>query len=161
MTEITVWRKRPVEVSAVQWTGGNIGDVFELTGCEYFDSVDAVDLLAEPDITAHVFDKLHSTWVGVKDGQWIIRGVKGEFYPCDDDVFAETYEAADADAPPPVGRGALEQLAAVAAKWEAEAVELAQQAKLHKGVAAAEMLAAAIAWRQAARALLAAIGAKP
>src|SRR5258707_3063226 len=61
MTEITVWRKRPVEVSAVQWTGGNIGDVFELTGCEYFDSVDAVDLLAEPDITAHVFDKLHST----------------------------------------------------------------------------------------------------
>src|SRR5258708_3745395 len=86
MTEITVWRKRPVEVSAVQWTGGNIGDVFELTGCEYFDSVDAVDLLAEPNITAHVFDKLHSTWVGVKDGQWIIRGVKGEFYPCDDDV---------------------------------------------------------------------------
>jgi len=27
-------------------------------------------------------------------GDWIIRGVKGEFYPCKPDIFAETYEAA-------------------------------------------------------------------
>lgn len=60
--------------------------------------------------------------------------------------------------PPPGSRDALEQLAA---GWERDAVELAQQARLHKGVASAEMLAAAIAWRQASRSLLAAIGAKP
>ena len=29
-------------------------------------------------------------------GDWIIRGVKGEFYPCRDDIFAATYEAVDA-----------------------------------------------------------------
>jgi hypothetical protein len=30
-------------------------------------------------------------------GDWVIRGVAGEFYPCRDDIFAETYErAADA-----------------------------------------------------------------
>jgi hypothetical protein len=28
-------------------------------------------------------------------GDWIIRGVKGEFYPCKPDVFAATYEPAD------------------------------------------------------------------
>lgn len=28
-------------------------------------------------------------------GDWIIRGVKGEFYPCKPDVFAMTYEAVD------------------------------------------------------------------
>ena len=28
-------------------------------------------------------------------GDWIIRGVKGEFYPCKPDIFAATYEAAD------------------------------------------------------------------
>ena len=28
-------------------------------------------------------------------GDWIIRGVKGEFYPCRDDIFAATYEPAD------------------------------------------------------------------
>lgn len=27
-------------------------------------------------------------------GDWIIRGVKGEFYPCKPDIFAETYEPA-------------------------------------------------------------------
>ena len=43
------------------------------------------------DIVAAVFDVLHETWVGVKKGQWIIRGTKGEFYPCDPEVFAEKY----------------------------------------------------------------------
>lgn len=28
----------------------------------------------------------------VEDGDWIIRGVKGEFYPCKDDIFRETYD---------------------------------------------------------------------
>lgn len=28
-------------------------------------------------------------------GDWIIKGVKGEFYPCKPDIFAATYEAAD------------------------------------------------------------------
>lgn len=28
-------------------------------------------------------------------GDWIIKGVKGEFYPCKPDVFAETYSPAD------------------------------------------------------------------
>jgi hypothetical protein len=28
-------------------------------------------------------------------GDWIIRGVKGEFYPCKPDIFAATYESAD------------------------------------------------------------------
>ena len=28
-------------------------------------------------------------------GDWIIRGVKGEVYPCKPDIFAATYESAD------------------------------------------------------------------
>ena len=28
-------------------------------------------------------------------GDWIIRGVKGELYPCKPDIFAETYEAVE------------------------------------------------------------------
>lgn len=84
-------RKRPVEVSAVRFTGDNYDDVWELTGPEAFaPQVAAVDA---PDIIAAVFDRLHATWVGVKAEQWIIQGVKGEFYPCDPDVFEETYEA--------------------------------------------------------------------
>lgn len=29
------------------------------------------------------------------DGDWIIRGVAGEFYPCKPDIFAATYEPAE------------------------------------------------------------------
>jgi hypothetical protein len=33
-------------------------------------------------------------------GDWIIRGVKGEFYPCKPDIFEATYEpVADGDSP--------------------------------------------------------------
>jgi hypothetical protein len=32
-------------------------------------------------------------------GDWIIRGVKGEFYPCKPDIFALTYEPADEEKP--------------------------------------------------------------
>ena len=91
------WRKKPVEVQAVQWTGDNADEIFEFAGCDHFDVLDEPDRANsdDPEATAAVFDKLHSTWVLVKDGQWIIRGVKGEFCPCDDEVFAATYEPAD------------------------------------------------------------------
>jgi hypothetical protein len=57
-----------------------------------FGAVHPDDRGDDPDVIAEVFDVLHSTWVGVKNGQWVIRGVQGEFYPCDPDVFAATYE---------------------------------------------------------------------
>lgn len=32
-------------------------------------------------------------WMHVSDGDYIIRGIQGEFYPCKPDIFAATYEA--------------------------------------------------------------------
>jgi hypothetical protein len=32
-------------------------------------------------------------WHVVTPGDWIIKGVQGEFYPCKPDIFAATYEA--------------------------------------------------------------------
>ena len=46
----------------------------------------------DPDVIASVYDKLHSTWVGVLKGQYIIRGLRGEYYPCDPEVFLDSYE---------------------------------------------------------------------
>jgi len=33
--------------------------------------------------------------VKAKPGEWLITGVRGEQYPCDDEIFRETYEPAD------------------------------------------------------------------
>lgn len=45
--------------------------------------------------TWEVYDALHNSWVTFELGDWIIKGVRGEFYPCKPDVFDETYEAVE------------------------------------------------------------------
>ena len=50
-----------------------------------------------------VYDELHQTWVKFGIGDWIIKGVKGEFYPCESETFAATYEPAPS-APPPASK---------------------------------------------------------
>lgn len=95
-TEPGRWRKKPVTVEAVRWTGVNLEEIYEFTGRDSFDKLDEQDRANcdDPEATATVFDKLHSTWILVYDGQWIIKGIKGEFCPCAEDVFRETYEPA-------------------------------------------------------------------
>ena len=90
------YRKRPIVVDTILWTGHNIDEVITFTGGDFL-LVDPSDGGFAPDITAQVYDELHDTWVGVKTGQRIIRGVHGEFYPIDVAVLAKTYEPADAD----------------------------------------------------------------
>jgi hypothetical protein len=34
-------------------------------------------------------------WYQIHDGDWIIKGIQGEFYPIKADIFEETYEALD------------------------------------------------------------------
>lgn len=45
----------------------------------------------------------------ISSGDWIIKGVKGEFYPCKPDIFAETYEVAPNPSPAPEVMGTPEQ----------------------------------------------------
>lgn len=91
------FRKRPIVVQAIQWTGDNEREIREWCGPGFFGVVAPEDRSDDPEITAEVLDTLHSTWVGVKTGQWVVRGVKGELYPIAEDVLAETYEPVAAD----------------------------------------------------------------
>jgi hypothetical protein len=90
-----VFRKRPVEVQAVQWTGGNAEELMDFAGSAFDAFEPGWRCGDDPEATAQVFDGLHSTWVLVYTGDWIIKGVRREFYPCRNDVFAETYETVD------------------------------------------------------------------
>lgn len=87
-------RKKPVEVTTIQWLGDNEADVQAFTGRDNFYALDPEDREGcdDPDATATVFDNLHNTWVLVYIGQHIVRGVRREFYPIAEDVLAETYE---------------------------------------------------------------------
>lgn len=86
--------KKPVAVRAMQWDGDNTDAVERFThgGFKAIPLEERTEKQRANDVYALVWDYLHSTWVGVKANQWIIEGVLGEFYPCDDDVFSDTYE---------------------------------------------------------------------
>lgn len=101
------FKSRPVEIEAIQFTMDYIQEVQAFCGFHQdasgVYSVQTFGLITNPDalvvdsygvvdIVAEVWDKLHNTWVGVKEGQWIIKGFKGEFYPCDPEIFDAKYE---------------------------------------------------------------------
>jgi hypothetical protein len=96
------FRKKPVVISAVQWTGVNVQEITEfLAGAELLPVRSALadvtlqklavfDYTATPPVlTIPTLEGDHRASVG----DWIIRGVKGEFYPCKPDIFSATYDA--------------------------------------------------------------------
>jgi len=81
------FRKKPVVIEAMQWTGG--GDVFAdiddwmgYTSMMWFHE-DNPNILVIPTLEGDMKASI---------GDWIIKGIKGEFYPCKPDIFEDTYE---------------------------------------------------------------------
>jgi len=84
------FRKKPVIINAIQFTGDAMEIVrwrsqFEGATRWIFDRDEKKD---EPFI---LIDTLEGS-MRADIGDWIIRGVKGEFYPCKPDIFDATYE---------------------------------------------------------------------
>ena len=84
---MSYYRKRPVTIEAIQWTGQNWEELQAFTGYQ----VQRHEFTQAPEIT-NVYDVLHDTWVTFYLGDWIVKGVGGEFYPCNIDIFEKTYE---------------------------------------------------------------------
>lgn len=84
------FRKKPVVIEAVQWTGGNDAEVRAFCDTATF----AYTAVAFPQSVAGLAIRTLEGEMRADVGDWIIRGIKGEFYPCKPDIFAATYEAA-------------------------------------------------------------------
>lgn len=80
-----LFRKRPVVVEAYQWLTGWATTISEWAGKAVEYDADRMEFRIRT---------LEGVMTAVK-GDWIIKGVKGEFYPCKPDVFALTYEPHD------------------------------------------------------------------
>lgn len=79
------FRKKSVVIDAVRFTGKMTPelDAFLCDNAEYYP-----EGIAGPYL---LIETLEGT-MRANSGDWIIRGVKGEFYPCKNDIFLETYE---------------------------------------------------------------------
>lgn len=88
------FRSKPIEIQAVQWRGNNRADVeafgakiriTELLEVDEFSKAQVVNI-------PQVYDVLQDTWVTINFLDYIIKGTKGEFYPCNVEVFNYKYE---------------------------------------------------------------------
>lgn len=82
------YRKKPVVVEAYQLPASDedVRDGFY----EWCSRVGFINYVSERDGTL-VIPTLEGDMTA-SPGDWIIKGVKGEFYPCKPDIFAATYE---------------------------------------------------------------------
>jgi hypothetical protein len=74
-------RKKPVVIEAVQFTGNNVDEILEF----------AKDSFNNPSTSEIVIPTLEGNMM-VSIGDYVIKGVNGEFYPCKPDIFDKTYE---------------------------------------------------------------------
>ena len=85
-----LYRKKPVIIEAVRFTGSNYRDIREFTKGQ---SNTVFQGGRVP--TGLTIATLEGTMTATV-GDWIIKGVKGEFYPCKPDIFEKTYEPVEA-----------------------------------------------------------------
>lgn len=119
------WRKKPVVIEATQWfkngdhpddyskthDGLENGEMREFSPKERKANAwegDVVRYYRDPDVPGerkcqHCGTTMHDHgWIDTLEGghivcpgDWVITGVKGEFYPCKPDIFEATYEPAE------------------------------------------------------------------
>jgi len=77
---IKKYRKKPVVVEAVLWTGDNLSEITKFMGRQPC----VLGLRIEIETLEGV--------MSANEGDYIIKGIKGEFYPCKSDIFDMTYE---------------------------------------------------------------------
>ena len=80
---IKQYRKKPVVIESIQWTGDNHIEVMEFM----FDASIYIDFRK-----GYVEIETLEGKMCAEVNDYIIKGVKGEFYPCKPDIFEQTYE---------------------------------------------------------------------
>lgn len=82
-----LYRKKPVVIEAIKWSGNNFNEIKEFAG-------DNVKMLSTNELAVitledGMFEKpIHIATIG----DYIIKGIQGEFYFCKPNIFDETYE---------------------------------------------------------------------
>lgn len=129
------YRKKPVVIDAIQFDG-------TLVSLEAFNIPEVSQDLGSNTAQIPTLEGVHTA----SKGDWIIKGIKGEFYPCKPDIFAATYEPATAPIPAQTGIRASVSQPEQARAWFAvcEALDRVSPDWLRDGVPAMDSAVTAI-----------------
>lgn len=75
------FRKKPVVIDAIQWDGENKDEILAF-----------IEKGNAEKIGNNIIIQTLEGAMTASKGDYIIKGVKGEFYPCKPDIFEATYE---------------------------------------------------------------------
>lgn len=94
------YRKKPVVIEAIQWTGDNQREMFDfLTNGEkkdeYMEAYGEHFYIDHQKVKGGLVIKTLEGDSVANIGDYIIKGIAGEFYPCKPDIFKKTYEVAE------------------------------------------------------------------
>jgi hypothetical protein len=77
--------KKPIPVSALKWTGKNIDEI--------------TSFCTDSEGNVKCFTSSEYLWIHTREGQlkavvgdYIMKGIEGEFYPCGEQIFLKTYD---------------------------------------------------------------------
>lgn len=88
------YKKKPIVVEAIRWTGSNLEEIRNFVGSdlieEYVELCDIKRTLKKMLVDIAI-DTLEGT-MKVDYGDYIIKDVNNELYPCKPDIFEQTYE---------------------------------------------------------------------
>ena len=86
------FRKKPIVIEALRFMGGFSFDEMLVEWGKPFGDVARLDITNT--LTIYTLES-HKEPLNATMGDWIIKGIAGEFYPCRSDIFEATYEAVD------------------------------------------------------------------
>lgn len=85
------YRKKPVVIEALLWTGENLKECVEFLGSDYIGSSLERRIDGRCEIKIKTLEGQHIA----TRGDYLIRGISGEHYPCKPDIFEKTYDLAE------------------------------------------------------------------
>lgn len=87
------YRTKPCEIEAIQWNGLNLEEIKEFVGESLiYDICDAAWQVGKGRPCVDMQIKTLEGDMRASVGDYIIKGLRGEFYPCKPDVFEKKYE---------------------------------------------------------------------
>jgi hypothetical protein len=85
------FKSKPKTIEAEQWLGGDYEWLNKFCGLNW-GRADAHDISYNDPEQVVVWNSLEQQWLNVPVGHWIIKGLKGELYPCEPEVFEKSYK---------------------------------------------------------------------
>jgi hypothetical protein len=90
-----IFRKKLVWFAAIQWTGTNFDEIKAFFGQDAERCLELEDATPNSEIKRSLTIKTLEGNHTALPNDFIIRGVKGEYYPCKPDIFEQTYEVVE------------------------------------------------------------------